>query len=174
MAHSGKSRISPRWSRQPSGGPTYNFAKFRSTTGSCTSHLSDLKVYNIRIPLNLSFQMSSPKYNFPRWKSTCHLNHSKISKLTRMHSSRMYTVRHSGRLIGGLPGEGVSGQEAVWPGGCLHRGVWLEGCLPRGVCTFHPEERILDTRLWKHYLSATLFADSNNEWKNIAIFQIFF
>ena len=50
----------------------------------------------------------------------------------------MRTIRCSGHLMGG----GLGG---------LPRG----GCLP-GV------HRILDTCLWKHYLSATSFADSNN------------
>ena len=52
--------------------------------------------------------------------------------LTRIHSSRMRTIRCSGRLIGGV----------CW-------GVSAQGGVP-------PVDRI---RLWKHYLSATLFAD---------------
>ena len=68
---------------------------------------------------------------------------------TRMHSSRMRTVRCSGRLggvcLGGVcPGLCVSLEWGVCPEG----GVFLEGCLPRdgggGVC---PVDRILDTRL---------------------------
>ena len=55
----------------------------------------------------------------------------------------------------------------VWSGGVSARrgGVWRtrgNGCLPRG-CTPPPVDRILDTHLWKHYLSATLFADGNDE-----------
>ena len=48
----------------------------------------------------------------------------------------MRTVRCSGRLMG----EGL---------------VSAQGCTPPPT----PVNRILDTRLWKHYLSATLFAD---------------
>ena len=97
---------------------------------------------------------------------------------TRMHSSRMRNVRCSSRL----PGGGVS----AYPGGvCLPGGVWLPGdvclggrgrclprrvsiclggvCLPRGVYTSLFVDRILDTRLWKYYLSATSFADGNKQ-----------
>ena len=42
--------------------------------------------------------------------------------LTRMHSSRMCTVRCSGRLLW---------RDCVCPGGCLAKGQW---CLPGGVC----------------------------------------
>ena len=55
----------------------------------------------------------------------------KIYVVTRMHSSRMHTVRCSGRLGGCLPGglcpggvcQGVSAQREVsaWRGGCLPR-----------------------------------------------------
>ena len=41
------------------------------------------------------------------------------------------------------------------------RDVCLRGCTP-----FPPVDKILDTRLWKHYLSATTVADDNNCWKN--------
>ena len=85
-----------------------------------------------------------------------------------MHSSMIRTVRFSGRL------QGVSAR-GVWclPGGCgVCPGVW---CPPRwgvcpgrrcGVCLggvlhLRPMDRILDTRLWKHYLSATTVADGN-------------
>ena len=61
-------------------------------------------------------------------------NYEVKSLLTRMHSSRMRTVRCSGRLIG--------------------------GCLPGGGGVHLPSvDRILDTHLWKHYLSATSYAD---------------
>ena len=60
-----------------------------------------------------------------------------------MHSSRMRTVRCSGRLLLGAGGGG--------------------GCLPRGVyITTPPVDRILDTRLLKHYLSITTYSDSKN------------
>ena len=57
----------------------------------------------------------------------CTINHCKGMK-TRMHSSRMRTVRCSGRLGGGGAG--------VCPGGCLTRGGVSdqEGYLPRGQC----------------------------------------
>ena len=53
-------------------------------------------------------------------------NFFQTQQRTRMHSSRMRTVRCSGRRVGGE--RGVSG-------GCLPGGVCLEGCLPgeRGV-----------------------------------------
>ena len=63
-------------------------------------------------------------------------------------------------------------------GGCLPRGVCLVGCLARGClpggCLADapqpppiPVDRILDTRLWKHYLSATSFADGKNRKNTI-------
>ena len=73
-------------------------------------------------------------------------------KKTRMHSSRMRTVRCSGRR-----GDVCLGAGVCLGGGCL---PW--GCLPRGVSALVHAwippplmDRILDTRLWKHYLSAT-------------------
>ena len=82
---------------------------------------------------------------------------------TRMHSSRMRTICSSNRLLGG-----------VCPRRCLPGGVSARGCLPRGVCVYasmhwgRPPPRgqnswILDTRLWKHYLSATSFVDSKHD-----------
>ena len=109
---------------------------------------------------------------------------SKHNTKTRMHSSRMRTVRCSSRLLGG----GVSG-----PGGCLpargvclsggsacqgvsachgvyacHGGVCQEGglglgCLPGGSlprrvcggCLANPPCEQNNRRLWKHYLSTT-------------------
>ena len=74
-------------------------------------------------------------------------NHSQ----TRMRSSRMRTVRCSGRL--------GSGGGGVWPeeGVCLAGSAWGEGCLlgvcvclpvGEGGCTPHPPvDRILDTCL---------------------------
>ena len=56
---------------------------------------------------------------------------------TRMHSSRMRTVRCNGRR------------------GCLPRGCLPRGGLPQCMLWYNPPvDRILDTRLWKHYLSA--------------------
>ena len=65
-----------------------------------------------------------------------------------------------------------TGQGVVCPGGCLNRrvsarGVSAEGmCLPQCMLGYtHPlVDRILDTCLWKHYLSATSFADGNNKY----------
>ena len=54
----------------------------------------------------------------------------------------MRTVRCSGRL-------GMGG------------GVCLGGVSARGVYTPHTVDRILDTHLWKHYLSTTTVADGN-------------
>ena len=63
----------------------------------------------------------------------------------------MRIVRCSGRLLGG---GGVSAWGVVSAHGGLPGG---------GVCqTPHPPpDRILDTRLWKHNLSATTVADGN-------------
>ena len=82
---------------------------------------------------------------------------------TRMHSSRMRTVRCSSRLLGG----GVSAWLVSAQGGVCLGGVCLGGVCPGGlpggmcipVCTEAnnpPVDRILDTRFWKHYLAATL------------------
>ena len=96
-----------------------------------------------------------------------------------MHSNRMPIVRCSDRLMmgrgvcpgGSLP-RGLSAQGVCLPRGCLPRGclpkgvsAW-RGCLPGGGvcpggCTHPPVDRILDKHLWKHYLSATSFANSN-------------
>ena len=78
----------------------------------------------------------------------------------------MCTIRCSSHLGGG---------SAQWEGVCLLGvclpavGIWSGGCLPaqggvcacQGVYTSSPVDRIRDTRLWKHYLSATSFADGN-------------
>ena len=113
-----------------------------------------------------------------------------LTFLTRMHSSRMCTVRCSSRLLWGvcpggvcLPGRVSAGPSrrgglpgGDLPRGCLSRGgVCLGGvCLPRGclpggegICSGvytspPPVDRIPDTCLWKHYLSATSFADGND------------
>ena len=56
-----------------------------------------------------------------------------------------------------LPGGGVSAQGGVCPG------VSTQGGLPGGGGVhLPPVDRILDTRLWKHCLSTTSFADGNN------------
>ena len=61
--------------------------------------------------------------------------------LTRMHSSRMRTVRSSGRRSEGripaCPGQGGCVSSMHWaagvcPGGCLPRGLSAQGCLHGG------------------------------------------
>ena len=52
--------------------------------------------------------------------------------------------------VWGVSARGVSAQ-----------GVSVQGGLPEG-CTPHPKDRILDTCLWRHYLSATSCADGKN------------
>ena len=123
-----------------------------------------------------------------------------------MHSSRIRTVRCSSHLgrRGGLPRGSVCLGGVCLPGGgvCLGRGVFQGGsawgCLSGGVCpgsvclsegaeggsacqmgVTPPLDRILDTRLWKHYLSATSFADGkkrNNcgEYCNSFFIRVFF
>ena len=67
----------------------------------------------------------------------------------------MRTVRCSGRLM----------EVGRW-----EWGVYLGACLPGGVClgclcvytSPPPVDRVLDTRSWKYYLSATTVADGNN------------
>ena len=86
-----------------------------------------------------------------------------ISCKTRMHYSRMRTVCCSGHL-------GVEGMGCL-PGGCLLGSVCPGSVCPaakgQGICpaawgcTPLPVDRLLDTRLWKHYLSATTVADGN-------------
>ena len=74
-----------------------------------------------------------------------------------MHSSRMRTIQSRGG--GYLPRGSVCLGGVCLPGGCLPRGVSA-----KGVYTSPPTvDRILDTRLSKHYLSATSFADSNKQ-----------
>ena len=89
---------------------------------------------------------------------------------TRKQSSRMRIVRCSGRL------GGVSEGVCLCPGCVCVRGVCVSGECP-GVCVSqHPMgqtppqlvDRFLDTRLRKHYLSATTVADDNKKsliWK---------
>ena len=71
-------------------------------------------------------------------------------------SSSMRTVRCSGRL--GCICLGVSAHGGVCPGGG-------GGVRVPGGCTPSPSvDRILDTRLWKHYLYATTVAGGNNKF----------
>ena len=86
---------------------------------------------------------------------------------TRMHSSRMRTVRCSGHRGGGgwcIPactGQGVcipacTGHGGVYPSMHWAGGVCLGECL-LGGCLPHtpPPCGLNDRRLWKHYLAAT-------------------
>ena len=105
---------------------------------------------------------------------------------TREKGTWLYWERHAlGRLVWDFCVHGQSLFKFLvvcLPGGCLPaRGClpakgWVSACqggylpargvcLPRGGCAMGgvwPVDRILDTRLWKHYLSATLFADGKN------------
>ena len=83
-------------------------------------------------------------------------------KTTRMHSSRMRTVRSSGRRgCGGVcPGGGCGPGECVCPGGgCVCWGVSAQGNVCPSACwDTHPHppmNRMTDRRLWKYYLAAT-------------------
>ena len=75
---------------------------------------------------------------------------------TRMHSSRMCNVRCSVRMREGVcPGGGVCHNPPpaqCWntPPRPVHAGIYPP-----------PVDKILDTRLWKHYLSATTVTDGN-------------
>ena len=76
---------------------------------------------------------------------------------TRMHSSRMCTIRCSGCQIGGcLPRGFCLGPHLLR--GCLPSGVSARGCLPKG-CTPPPCGQ---RHLWQHNLSATTVADGKN------------
>ena len=55
----------------------------------------------------------------------------KIKEKTRIHSSRMRTVRCSGRLVGRGSAQGGG---SAW--GCLPRGVSAQGGLPEGVSSW--------------------------------------
>ena len=86
-----------------------------------------------------------------------------------MHSSRLRTVRSSGhRGHGVYPSMHLVGVSAQEGEGCLPRGGcqcpgrgW---CLPNACCDIHPPvNRMTDRQVWKLYLSATSFADGNNE-----------
>ena len=81
----------------------------------------------------------------PSYQNTGMWHRTSRSTLTRMHSSRMYTVRCSSHLLGGrgvCPGEVVSA-----------RGVsaWGRGEVPARPTPWGQNDR----RLWKHYLAAT-------------------
>ena len=71
-----------------------------------------------------------------------------------MHSSRIRTVRCSGRHYRGLgvSGQGVSAQEGYLPRGVSARSV---GCLPEGVFPRQPPRGQNDRQGYKHYLATT-------------------
>ena len=78
-----------------------------------------------------------------------------------------------GVYLGGCLPRGVSAWRDVCPGGVCLGEVSAWGCLPGGlprgclpvfpgrVYTSSSVDKIVDTRLWKHYLSTTSFADGN-------------
>ena len=111
-------------------------------------------IYGIRESIKIPWKYLFPEIKIPNvflsendWK---YCSSRQIICQTRMHPSRMRTIRCSGRL-------GVSALGGVWPGvGCLSREY-----LPRGVSAWgcSPVDKILDTR--SHYLSATTVADGN-------------
>ena len=77
----------------------------------------------------------------------------KNNLLTRMHSSRMHTIRSSGRLSWGVsaPGGYVCSRGCVCSGGCLLRGVSaLGGSAPGGLLVGGgiPACTEADTPLW--------------------------
>ena len=84
------------------------------------------------------------------WKSWDYLRCVRSQRLikTRMHSSRMRTVRCSSRLLG----EGVVSARGCLPGGggYLPRGVCPGGCLPH---TSSPTPWTEWQTLWKYYLA---------------------
>ena len=69
--------------------------------------------------------------------------------------------------VGCVPSAAVAVCWGCLPVGCLPRGVSAQGVsdwggvYPSACWDTPPMDKILDTRLWKHYLSATSFADSN-------------
>ena len=73
----------------------------------------------------------------------------------------MRTVRCSGHVMGRCLQWGVSAQGDVCQGGVSNHRVCV--CPGECGCTPPPLDRILDTRLWKHYLFKTSFEDGNNE-----------
>ena len=112
--------------------------------------------------------------------------------ITKMHSSRMRTVRSSSRLLGGVSASVHAGihtpplclgldtrpprqtppEPGPGPPGQNPPGLGLDppqADTPPGLgLETPPVERILDTRLWKHYLSATSFADGNNHCRPLS------
>ena len=68
---------------------------------------------------------------------------------------------------GGVPARGCTFPGGCTCWGCTYLGGVLAGggCLPKCMLGYPPMDRILDTRLLKHYLFATSFADGKNSLK---------
>ena len=90
-----------------------------------------------------------------------------------MHSSRIRTVRCSGRRGAGEGSQHALGRGCVYPsmhwvgGGGVSEHALGGGCLPSACWDTpppHTVERILDTRLWKHYLSAITLLTVKFPW----------
>ena len=111
-----------------------------------------------------------------------------LNKKPRMHSSRIHTVRCSGRLschahpLAMHTPSCHAHPPPAMHAPAIHAPTMHAPChthppamhaphhahpLP---CTPPPVDRIFDTRLWKHYLSATTVADDNNTfiWKYLS------
>ena len=91
------------------------------------------------------------KQNVPFHRPTENKIYTKTSNWTRMHSSRMRTVRSSSLLGGG----GVSAQGGICP----------EGGVSLGVVVVYSSPLWTDSHLWKHNLSATTVADGKKKKK---------
>ena len=85
----------------------------------------------------------------------------------------MRTVRCSSRLLGGVcPGGSARGGGGVFQHALRQSPLGVYPSMHWGR-PLPPVDRILDTRLWKHYLSATSFADGKNtDWNSCQICQI--
>ena len=102
--------------------------------------------------------------------------HSSIKLITtRMHSSRMRTVRCISRLLGAVSARGgvCPGGVGCLPGGMSARGVSAQGdacvCPGGGICLgVSAQGGVYQTppmnrHLWKHYLAATTLQTAIND-----------
>ena len=80
----------------------------------------------------------------------------------------MRTVRSSSRLLGGVYISACWDTHTPGPG----PGHPPPGRHPRSYTPRPPVDRILDTHLWKHYVSATSFADGKNDTATMLEFQV--